>query len=227
MKNIMVFKGVSNVDMGVVLTSKPTISTPIERGEALEIPGRSGDIWRGEGAYLPITINVPIHVLPWADFMAVRTWLIGAGELQFDSDATYWEARINGETHYAPRDFDGGYDTTLSFLAQPFRRIRSNDIVLSSNPQSIINPSAVFAEPLVRVECYGSFNLIVNNNICSLSGVTGLVQLDSALQEAYVGRELVNSRMTGPFPILQPGQNDISYSGAVSSVTIVPRWRVL
>lgn len=225
MRNIMSFNGITNADMGVVLTSRATVATPQERGESIEIPGRNGDLWRGEGAYSPIEIRVPICVLPDADFAAVRAWLVGSGALSFDGDEAYWDARISGDVHYSPRDFEGGYDSTITFVAQPFRSVAAVDIPVTTSPQTVINPCAVYSEPLITVVCNGSFEIRVNDTILSVADLSGTVKLDTQQQEAYMGDQLVNNSMVGAFPVLRPGINTVSYSGAITSLTITPRWR--
>ena len=53
------------------------------------------------------------------------------------------------------------------------------------------------------------------------------VVIDSQTEDAYLGDELKNRNMAGEFPILLPGTNIIEWSGAVSSIEILPRSRWL
>lgn len=53
------------------------------------------------------------------------------------------------------------------------------------------------------------------------------IVLDCALKEAYLGSILMNDHMTGDFPVLKPGMNAISWSGAVTKVVVRPNWRSL
>lgn len=227
MSNIMYFKDGTNRRFGVILTSMPPIPTPEERGEDIEIPGRNGSLWRGDGSYKPVTISVPLYVPPMASLTQVRGWLTGSGDLKFDDGDLYWDARVNGESHFAPRDFYDGYEGTVEFLCQPFRRAKTAKISVTSNPMSIFNPYSAYAEPLITVVCTGDFTLNINGTLCTISGTTGTIKLDTELQEASKGSMLINNYMTGAFPVLTTGDNTISYSGSVSSITIDPRWRTL
>lgn len=227
MANILDFNGITNRRFGVVVTSLPPIPTPEERGEEIEIPGRNGSLWRGEGSYKPVTIAVPIWIPPTASLTQVRGWLTGSGPLKFDNGTLYWEARVSGETHFAPRDFYDGYEGTVTFICQPFRRAKGVQIDVNSNPMTINNPYSAYAEPLITVDCSGEFSLTVNGTICTVTDCSGRVVLDTELQEAYTGTMLINDKMTGAFPILSPGNNSLAFDGAVTKITIEPRWRTL
>ena len=50
------------------------------------------------------------------------------------------------------------------------------------------------------------------------------IVIDSVLQEAYQGTVLMNDHMNGEFPVLKPGANAISWTGAVTKVVIQPNW---
>ena len=69
--------------------------------------------------------------------------------------------------------------------------------------------------------------LMIGTTIVELTGITGNIVIDSALQEAYIGNTLMNDHMSGDFPVLKPGQNAISWSGTVTRVVVKPNWRSL
>ena len=49
-----------------------------------------------------------------------------------------------------------------------------------------------------------------------------------AQQEPFVIRcKTLDTRLTGEFPVLKPGANAISWTGAVTKVVIQPNWRYL
>ena len=68
---------------------------------------------------------------------------------------------------------------------------------------------------------------MVGTTIVELTDISGIIVIDSALQEAYKGTTLMNDHMSGDFPVLKPGQNAISWSGTVTRIIISPRWRYL
>lgn len=227
MANTMEFNGVTNHAFGVIVTSLPPIPTPEERGEDIEIPGRNGSLWRSDGSYKPVTIAVPIWVPQDVSLTQVRGWLTGSGLLKFDNGTLYWDARVSGETHFAPRDFYDGYETTVTFTCQPFRRAKEESIKVTGTPYTLYNSYSAYAEPRFTVTCTGDFTLDINGTLATITGVTGTVVLDTELQEAYKGATLINDKMVGAFPVLAPGSNTIKYSGGVTALTVEPRWRTL
>ena len=63
--------------------------------------------------------------------------------------------------------------------------------------------------------------------IVELESISGSIVIDSVLQEACQGTTLMNNHMNGEFPVLKPGKNSISWSGAVTKVVVRPNWRSL
>ncbi len=227
MRNIMKFGAHDNREFGVVVIRPPAIPTPVERGESIEIPGRNGSVWKGEGAYSPITMTVNLWIPPEASLTQVRGWLTGEGKLRFDEGAPYWDARISGETHFIPCVLNDGWTATVTFECQPFRRIDSEKIVIRSNPQTVHNPYSAYSEPRISVRCTGDFTLTVGGSTCIVQGVTGEVVLDSEAQECYQGNVLLNHHMSGMFGVLAAGDTVIAYEGAVTGMEIEPNWRTL
>lgn len=227
MKNIMTFKGISNKAHGIIVTAMPAIPAPEERGEAIEIPGRNGELWRGDGSYMPITLNVPIYVPPTAVLSSVAGWLSGEGNLTFGTDTAYWAARVTGETHFAPCTFNDGWQTTVAFACNPLRYVPSDAVTITSSPYTLANPYTAYAEPLIEITGSGDISLTVGGTTCTLTGISGTITLDTELQECYQGNALKNDIMTGAFPVLAPGSNAVSYTGSVTTLKINPRWRTI
>ena len=60
-----------------------------------------------------------------------------------------------------------------------------------------------------------------------LEDIEDSIVLNSVIQEAYQEETLLNEKMDGEFPVLQPGNNLISWSGDVTRLVITPNWRYL
>ena len=70
--------------------------------------------------------------------------------------------------------------------------------------------------------------LHINNNSYLLSTISPNIEIDSEMMSVYRGTTLLNSKAGfDEFPVLNPGDNSISWTGAVTKVEIVPRWRCL
>ena len=101
------------------------------------------------------------------------------------------------------------------------------DITVTASGTIITNPGNVYSEPILTVYGSGDITLMVGTTIVELEGISGSIVIDSMLQETYKGTALMNDHMNGEFPVLKPGANAISWSGAVTRVIVRPNWRYL
>jgi phage-related protein len=59
----------------------------------------------------------------------------------------------------------------------------------------------------------------------SFEGITDYLNIDCDRMDVYrLPSENRNSLMTGDFPVLSSGDNIVSYSGGITSVTITPKF---
>ena len=82
------------------------------------------------------------------------------------------------------------------------------------------------ALPLIQITGTGAGQLVVGNSQVSISDMTGTITLDCDVQNAYNGTLNLNNNITiiGGWPVLEPGQTAISFSGGITAVEITPRW---
>lgn len=228
MANYMKFAQYSNRQMGILVTDMPNLPSPMERGEDVVVPGRSGSIWRSEHAYDNLTLAVGIWVPPErvAYLSQIKAWLMGEGQLELAQNAAaYYRARVSEGVEYRPLNFQSGYTATVVFSCDPFQHVRAADTLEIAEPQSVLNLYNVFAEPLWEITGNGDIDLQIGAQSVGLEGVSGSVYLDSELQECYTQAGLANHLMTGAFPVLPPGLTSIDWTGSVTEIRIIPRWR--
>ena len=116
----------------------------------------------------------------------------------------------------------------MNFRCKPFWYPKSAaTITLTSSTSFVTNPGNVYSEPIITVRGSGEITLMVGTTIVELSDISGSITLNCELKDAYTGVFTANSKVSGEFPVLQPGSNAVSWSGNVSSVEIKPNWRYL
>ena len=223
----MAFKGVNNVMMGAVVEKMPSVPAPAERGESIVIPGRDGEVWRGEGVCEDVLIPVQLWITPRPDLGEVREWLSGEGLLRLGADVNAWQARVSEPGTYVPCAFNDGWKVTTTFECQPYRLAPATDIAVANQPFTIRNIYSRPARPLIELRLTGAATISFCGTSFSLSGLTGKVWIDAELLECYTGSGLANDHMTGAFPAIPPGESEISWTGGVSAMTVRPRWRLL
>ena len=116
----------------------------------------------------------------------------------------------------------------MNFRCKPFWYLKDvAPITLTQSGSFVTNPGSVHAEPVITVYGTGAITLMVDMTITEMESVSGSVTLDTPLMEAYSEATSMNSAMSGDFPVLLPGQNAVSWTGAVNKIEIQPNWRFL
>lgn len=75
----------------------------------------------------------------------------------------------------------------------------------------------------------GKGNLRIGDYVITISNISSYLTIDSELQDAYKGTTNCNSLVTlsNGFPKLIKGENEISFSGGITSVEVIPKWWTL
>lgn len=222
----MRWKGETNIMHGVVMEKMPSIPAPVERGEQIVIPGRDGEVWRGEDAAGDVLIPVQLWVRPRPDLSPVKEWLSGEGELYLGQDHNRWRARISEPGAYVPCPFNDGWKVTVTFDCQPYRIAPDDAITVTQSGSTVRNIYKRAALPLIRVELNGDAEMNICGTDVAISGLRGTVWLDCELLECYTEDGLANNHMVGRFPKIPPGSSTITWTSGVAAMRVTPRWRL-
>ena len=116
---------------------------------------------------------------------------------------------------------------TLTFNCAPekYFKMGERDIVLTQN-QVLRNPSAFAAMPLIKIAGNGSDGtLTFGSNSLTIKAVPTSITIDTKLHKAYNGSTNYNSKISGYYEKMTLGkETQISWSGGITAVTIIPRW---
>ncbi len=226
------WQGTLASNMGVVVTEQAQYSRPAERVDQVTVPGRPGSLTLRSTPSWDVVIYAPVCALrPDADREQVFHWLCGSGLVIFGSMPLYaYEARLINQIDYRSVFEGDGYMTfSPVFECQPFRRLATPEPnIQMTSGGTIANPGNMPSRPLILLSGNGEVQLQVNETVIQLNVEQNII-LDCDAQEAISldGTQLLNARMSGDFPVLNPMLNSIDWSGNVSKVEIVPRWRWL
>ena len=87
------------------------------------------------------------------------------------------------------------------------------------------------SNPLIKVVGSGDVTVNINNQELILKGLEDEIEVDCEIMNAYkkINGDIVllNNKMYSDFPVLEVGENQISFEGNVSKIEIIPRWVVL
>ncbi len=226
-------------DFKILISQRPTLPSAKRRITYIDVPGRDSSFRYDEGTYEDVTIAVEcsikdLNVSEKID--EIKAWLFSAGEsdliFSFQSNKKYKAQVVNAIDFKQTLKITSGF--VIVFNCRPFKYAVNNSpiVITSGDGTTILNEGMLKSKPVITVYCteYGSFN--INNRTVRLSNVNMQpIILDSEVDEAYCNNDgiLVNAinMMEGEFPLLDLGNNFITFNGGVTKLEITPNWRWL
>ena len=122
-----------------------------------------------------------------------------------------------------------GIEAQVSFNCKPFMYSFAGwETITLTEPGTVTNPEAFAALPYIKITGGGDITLFIGSRAYAIRSVESYIELDSKLMAAYKGSVLCNDKINfTEFPVLPPGESNISWTGEVTQVEIVPRWRAV
>lgn len=224
------FNGIDSSQYSIMMSETPNRPSAANRVIKYEVPGRDGVLTYVDGSCSPIPIPVKCTIMDISEqnLREVKVWLQGYGPLVFsDEPEVYWKARLDNQI-----DFTIPMRLVHQFIIQfdcfPYAYGVNNPLINlypSEQTKQLFNPGTLYSRPTVKIYGNGDMDLIINSDIVHLTNITDYVIIDGELVDCYKDETLMNSNMSGDFPILIPGLNDIGWSGNITKVEITPNWR--
>lgn len=152
-----------------------------------------------------------------------------------------WQTLVDG---YEPNIFrlayyKGGFDAEsrytrlgkfdITFRCRPERFLNSGATPVAVLTGDVLkNPTTYVAKPLINITGSGSGTLTVGGKTMSFTGITDYLNIDCEKQDVYrLPSENMNSHASGEFPVLNAGNNTVTFTGGILTVTITPRYYVI
>lgn len=218
------FKGQSSESFtGFIVSELPPISKPPKRVETITIDGRDGDITEFLG-YEAYNKEIQVGLSSGYDIDALFEWLDGSGDLIMNNepDKLYKAEIIDGIDFERLVNFKKG---KIKFHVQPYKYESADKIKIysplnSSGALSLTNKGNTQAMPDVYLNFTGTLNLRINGSYCctitagkTAESVTLFCEKEEIRAGIYVeSNSLKTFKMSGDFPVLKKGDNEIKYS---------------
>lgn len=232
MKNYVIFKGVnSNTYSNLIISELPCISKPELRVDTTEIDGKDGDII-DELGYAAYDKTLKIGLTSSDNIDKIIKFFSGSGDIVFSNEPDkYYKAYIYEQIDYERLLRFKEADVTIH--VQPFKYLlNEEDVVLNITNQTSLtvnNQGLEKSKPILKL--YGSGTITISLNGLTAFTVTideddDYIAIDSMEEEAYNDTELKNRNMSGEFPLLETGNNTISWTGSLTKIEVTPnsRW---
>lgn len=235
MQNYFIYDGLDSRDYGIWIFDMTTDTGAELQQEKISVPGRDGDLTIGSSRLANVTHrymgviyqNFESNLQAFRDAMAAKrgylelTDSLHPGEVYRALYSMVFDPTI-------PRGRSMG-KFAIEFDRKPQRWLASGQSASSvASGDTLTNPTSQKARPLIHVVGYGT--LYVGSHAVTISQGYAYVDIDCDMMDCYHGTDNANELVTfgdGEFPVLEPGENGITYSGNITSVSITPRyWRV-
>lgn len=235
--------GKNSRDYGIIMTAPPNVVLSARKVETVTIPGRSGTLTMDSHSYENIPIQYKCAIVP-EDPVTLREAAEKAMEI-LESTAEY--KRL--ENTYTPAYFqmarvssqisiesivEQAGTFSIPFDMMPQRYLKAGEFPISMEAAGILlNPTLFPAKPLITVYGSGAGTVSVGTVNMAIKSNDGHIVFDCDMQDAYHvadsgALESRNSCINVPeFPVLPAGETVISWTGAITSVEIIPRWWTL
>lgn len=238
MRNKFTFGGRSTDEFSMRIEKYPKIKGPARRRKTVIVPGRNGALHYQEDAFdnyiQPYECYFHSSLTASEQAHRVKAWLLHSGGYQKLED-TYDPSHYRMATFASSMDIENVFNKfgrcVINFDCAPQAFLVSGDNpVYYESPGSIYNPTLFPASPLVTVYGTGGGTVTLGKHTVLIHEMADQLILDCDLQHAYRRSEdgLVEN-CNGcihaiPFPVLQPGENPVEFTGSITGIEIIPRW---
>lgn len=238
---VIIFNGISSVDRDIFVETPPAYELPEKDYETIHVPGRNGDIFVDKGSYKNVKREYSIAACSFDErydnFLysatQISSWLhsaAGYARLEDSYEPDYYRLASFCDSGNIENIFGRAGKATIEFDCAPQRFLKFGERTFSfSASGSIFNPTIQKAKPIITVYGDGDGALTIGAYSVSISSISESITINSEIGDAYKGSTNLNSSVTlsNDFPVLVPGTNNISFSGGITSVSIVPKWWTL
>ena len=218
-------------DLDIVMEDRPVIPSPLKNVIETVVEGRNGSLLEDLNTYQNIEIPIIFSLADSENLHArarqIKQWLIGTfidNKLTFDDDLDYFYKVKYVKLDNLERELETIGRVTATFVCEPFCYSKEGlQTVILTKAGSLFNDGHI-SIPIIKLHGSGNITLNINGTVIILTGVDGYITIDSNMMDAYKDTTPKNSAMNGDFPILIEGKNNISWTGTVTKIEILPNW---
>ena len=234
---IIIFNGVSSMDLHTLVQHPPEYAFPEKDCEATHVPGRNGDIIVDTGSWKNVdrTYNLAIDARK-ISYTEVASKLVqwlhssnGYARLEDSYEPDFYRMAIYKDQGTISNIYNKAGTIDVTFNCKPQRYFKSGEEPDTINHgMEYRNPTDFASRPKIIVHGSGSGNIYIGNYHAGVNSIIDGMTIDSEIQDVYYGTTNCNQNVSiDEFPKIVSGNNYISFSGGITSLEIIPRWWTL
>lgn len=226
----LIFRGVSTESLSNVAVARmPSHKKASQRFTMYYVKGRDGALHVAEGMRnFDLTVTLVLLDASATTRQIVNAWADGTGMLVLSDDLTKaYKATVEEEIEWSRIQGNSGYFDTaeITFNCQPYMYEASESSYEFLASGTLENQTSATALPTIVVEGVGTCVFSVAGEEITIDGMTSGVPVTIDCENGYVYTASGAMTMTGNFPELQIGLNNIVLTSGVTRLLITPHWR--
>lgn len=223
-------------NIGIRLQEPLSFAETSANVETYKIPGRNGALHTWDGSYANIKGKARCFAIEKHDveraLWAVNKWAFlepGYHRLETTEEPDIYRmafVKSGPETEIRMRTLS---PFTITFDCMPQRFLKSGERRIRLNSGSVLKNEWFNALPVFEISGTGAGKLTIGDvSIDMLDTFSGDLIFDCETHNAYFGDENLNSHVYAPDTVSIPnGKTEITWSGGIKSVNVIPRWWML
>lgn len=229
----LIFNNIFVEDIGLIVVEGPSEILAQEEYEEIDVEGRNGKLIINKGSYPDTIKTFKLTSINYEDdedielmIENINNWLFDMtdNKLLYTYDSKYNIAKKVVIAEDVKTTFEEFGDFTVNFICEPFYYDLNEYPLILTSHENIFYKGTVKGEPNIKIYGSGNIQLTINSETVQINNVNEYVELDSKLLLCLNSDKTSKSRdMIGNFPLLTKGINNISWTGNVSKVEILPR----
>lgn len=232
MKYDIILNEESGSDIGIAVSTRPSIPSPTRQYNEIEVKGKSGKLYEDLGTYADIDIIVKCNFVSstpeeWNDvYRQVKRWIQSKSKLKFTDDLLYFYRinKITIDSTIRGLQIVGVFDLTINCKPHMYLESGLEEIPIVS---SIYNNNEE-ARPTYKILGEGLLTLTVNGIAIKVNvGQNLIINTEKGLCYRIDGTPN-NIALTGDYKdlYLKEGNNTFTWTSGFA-ITVVPNWRCL
>ena len=218
----------------VLIENAPETNRPARKVDRYEVPGRNGDIVVAQDAWenVPRTYDLVAYGGDYNQMTsALMEWLYapsGYQRLEDSFDALVYRLAYVSEATDIENLVNENGRCTVSFECDPRRFLKTGESAVTlSGTGTITNPTRFAAKPVITVSGSGNGTIECGGNTITIAGIYDGMTIDCEQMDAYAGTTNLNNLVSGSFPVIPGGEQTITITGGITSISVVPNWWTL